>query len=154
MIFDDGECFHLSTVSKRILVPRTLVTSVVAMYHESKLYGHSGVLRTMALMKCTYVCSLFRHYVERCILSCDVCQAAKLRHVNTAGRPRSVSDTKWHNVAVDWVSKLPPTRRGHDGTMIVIYRFLKSGMLIPCRKDMMANDLIYLFLREVIRLKR
>ena len=44
--FIDGKFFHLSTMGKRVLVPRTLVTSIVAMYHESEFYGHSGVLRT------------------------------------------------------------------------------------------------------------
>ena len=75
--FDDGKFFHLSTMGKRVLVPRTLVTSIVAMYHELEFHGHSGVLRTMALIKRDYVCSHLPHYVERYILSCDVCQAAK-----------------------------------------------------------------------------
>ena len=42
--FDDGKFFHLSTLGSRVLVPRTLVIWIMAMYHESELYGHSGVL--------------------------------------------------------------------------------------------------------------
>ena len=120
--FDDGKFFHLSMMGKRVLVPRTLVTSIVAMYHESEFYGHSGVLRTMALIKRDYVCSHLRHHVERYILSCDVCQAAKSRRVDTARvpRPLPVPDTKWHSVSVDWVSRLPPTTRGHDAIMTVV----------------------------------
>ena len=74
--FDGGKFFHLSTMGKGVLVPRTLVTSIVAMYHESQFYGHLGVLCTMALIERDYVCSHLRHYVERYILSWDVCQAA------------------------------------------------------------------------------
>ena len=142
-------------MGKHVLVPRTLVTSIVAMYHESEFYGPSGVLRTMALIKRDYVCSHLRHYVERYILSCDVCQAAKSRRVDTARvpRPLPVPDTKWHSVSIDWVSGLPTTTRGHDAIMTVVDRFSKRGMFIPCRKDMTADDLIYVFLREVIRLK-
>ena len=33
-------------------------------------------LEALALIKRDYVCSRLRHYVERYILSCDVCQAA------------------------------------------------------------------------------
>ena len=97
--FDDGKFFHLSTMGKRVLVPRRLVTSIVAMYHEPEFYGHSGVLRTMALIKRDYVCSHLRHYVKRYILSCDVCQAAKSRRVDTSRvpRPLAVPDTKWHS---------------------------------------------------------
>ena len=37
--------------------------------------------------------------------------------------------------------------------MTVVDRFSKRGMFIPCRKDMTADHLVYVFLREVIRLK-
>ena len=37
--------------------------------------------------------------------------------------------------------------------MTVVDRFSKRGMFIPCRKDMTADDLFYVFLRR-IRLKR
>ena len=153
--FDDGKFFYLSTMGKRVLVPRSLVTSIVAMYHESEFYGHSGVLRTMVLIKRDYVCSHLRHYVERYILICDVCQAAKSRRVDTARVPRPllVPDTKWHSASIDWVSGLPPTTKGHYAIMTVVDRFSKRGIIIPCRKDMTADDLIYVFLREVVRLK-
>ena len=109
----------------------------------------------MALIKRDYVCSHLRHYVERFIFSCDVCQAAKSRRVDTARQPRPLPlpDTKWHSVSVDLVSGLPSTTRGHDTTMTVVIRFLKRGMFIPCRKDMTADNLASVFLCEVIRLK-
>ena len=62
-------------------------------------------------------------------------------------------DTKWHGVSIDWVSGLPLTTRGHDTIITLVDRFSKRGMFIPCRKEMTVNDLIYVFLREVIRLK-
>ena len=108
----------------------------------------------MALIKRDYVCSHLRHYVERYILSCDVCQAAKSRRVDTARMPRPlpVPNTKWHCVSIDWVSGLPPTTRGHDAIMTVVDRLSKRGMFIPCRKDMTADNLVYVFLREVVPL--
>ena len=155
LFFDDGKFFQLWAMGKRVLFPRTLVTSIVAMIHESEFYGYSGVLRTMALIKRHYVCSHLRHYVERYILSCDVCQAAKSRRVDTARQPRPlpVPHTKWHTVSIHWVSGLPSTTRGHDAIMTVVDQFSKLGMFVPCRKDMTAEHLVYVFLREVIRLK-
>ena len=50
-------------------------------------------------------------------------------------------------------SGLPPTTRRYDAIMTVVDRFPKRGPFIPCRKDMTADDLIYVFLREVVRLK-
>ena len=79
------------------------------MYHKSEFYNHLGVLRTMGLIKRDYVCSHLQHYVERYIVSCDVCQAPKSRRVHTARQPRPLpsADTKWHSVSVHWVSGLP-----------------------------------------------
>ena len=37
--------------------------------------------------------------------------------------------------------------------MTLVDRFSTRGMFIPCRKDMTADDLVYVFLHEVIRLK-
>ena len=109
----------------------------------------------MALIKCDYVCSHLRHFVERYIFSCDLCQAAKSRRVNTARVPipLPVPATKWHSVSIDLVSGLPPTTRGHDAIMTEVDRFPKRGMFIPCRKDMTAEDIIYVFVHEVIQVK-
>ena len=76
--------------------------------------------------------------MERDILSCDVCQAAQSRPVDTARHPKPlpVPNTKWHSMSVDWDSGLPPTTQGHDAIMTVVNRFSKRGMFIPCRKDM------------------
>ena len=95
------------------------------MYQESEVYGHSGVLPTMALIKRDYICSHLQHYVGRYILSCDVCQAAKSRRVDNARQPRPlpVPDTKWHSVSNDWVSGLASTTRGHDAIMTVSINF-------------------------------
>ena len=37
--------------------------------------------------------------------------------------------------------------------MTVVDRFSRPGMFIPCGKDITADDLVYVFLLEVIRLK-
>ena len=108
-------------MNKPGLVPRTLVTSIVAMYQESEFYGPLGVLGTMGLIK--WDCdTTFDNKFERYILSCDVCQAAKSQHANTARQPRPlpVPDTKWHSVSVDGVSGLPQIARGHHAVMTVV----------------------------------
>ena len=114
------------------------MTFIVALHDESEFYGHSRVPPTTALVKGDYVCSQPQHYVERYILSCDRCQAAKSRLVNTAREPPPllVPDTTWHSVSVDWVSSLPPITQGHhDPIMTVVDLFQERGMFIPCQKE-------------------
>ena len=40
--FAQARLLHLSTLGKSVLVPQMLVTSIVAMYHNSEFYGHLG----------------------------------------------------------------------------------------------------------------
>ena len=56
-------------------------------------------------------------------------------------------------MSIDWVSGLPSTTRGHDAIITVVDRFSKCVMFIPCRRDVTADDLVYVFLHEVIGLK-
>ena len=79
----------------------------------------------------------------------------RLSHGDTARQPRPlpVPDTKWHSVSIDWVLGLPSTARGHDALMAVVDGFSKCVMFIPCGKNTTADDLVYVFLHGVIRLK-
>ena len=42
--FDDGKFLHLSTIAKGVLVPRTLATSIVAMYHHYRCLTPNGTV--------------------------------------------------------------------------------------------------------------
>ena len=48
---------------------------------------------------------------------------------------------------------LPSTTRYHDAIMTVVDRFSKRGIFISCCKEMTVEDLVYVFLREVIRIE-
>ena len=74
----------------------------------------------------------------------------KRDYVCSQPRPLPVPNTKRHSVSVRWVSGLPPTEQSHDAIMTVVDWFWKRGMFIPCGRDMTANDLVYVFVREVI----
>ena len=47
-------------------------------------------------------------------------------------------------------SKKPGIKKLYDFIYIVINRLTKYGYFIPCRKDMSAEDLAYLFNRHII----
>jgi hypothetical protein len=47
-------------------------------------------------------------------------------------------------------SKEPGTEKSYDFIFVVINRLTKYGYFIPCRKDMSAEDLAYLFNRHII----
>jgi hypothetical protein len=47
-------------------------------------------------------------------------------------------------------SKEPGTEEPYDSVFVVTDRLIKYGYFIPCREDMLAEDLAYLFNRHVI----
>ena len=51
-------------------------------------------------------------YVQMCL----ICQQVKAEHQKPSGllQPLEIPEWKWENIAMDFVSGLPLTQRGHD----------------------------------------
>jgi hypothetical protein len=61
----------------------------------------------------------------------------------------------WQDIAIDFIVKLsmskePGTNQPHNFIFVVTDRLTKYEYFIPCRENMLAEDLAYLFNRHVI----
>ena len=54
------------------------------------------------------------------------------------------------HVALDFVTGLPPTARGHDAVLTVVDRFSKFVILIPCTTQITADETARLFFEHVV----
>ncbi|KAG7536795.1 Ribonuclease H-like superfamily [Arabidopsis suecica] len=121
--------------------------------HELHGEGHIGRDRTIKLVSSSYFWPTLRRDVERFIVRCGICQAAKGKATN-AGLylPLPIPTQPWADISMDFVLGLPRTQRGNDSIFFVVDRFSKMVHFIPCKKTTDDVQVAVLFFREVYKL--
>ena len=89
-------------------------------------------------------------YVSKCL----TCQQVKAEYQVPSGllNPIPISQWKWDNIAMDFVSGLPLTQKKHDSVWVIIDRLIKSAHFIPIRIDYSMDRLAELYVDEIVRL--
>ena len=92
--------------------------------------------------------------VAECVMSCLVCQKAKVEHQKPAGllRPLSVPEWKWDCITMDFIVSLPKTLENHDSIWVIVDRLTKAAHFIPINIRYSLEKLTQLYIREVVRL--
>jgi len=63
--------------------------------------------------------------------------------------PLPVPSHPWESVSIDFVGGFPKSRKGHDYLYVVVDRFNKMGILMPCNKQITAEQTAKLFFEHV-----
>ncbi|WVZ51748.1 hypothetical protein U9M48_002861 [Paspalum notatum var. saurae] len=118
--------------------------------HGGGLMGHFGAKKTEAVLSTHFFWPKMRRDVERFVSRCTTCQKAKSR-LNPHGlyMPLPVPSTPWEDISMDFVLRLPRTKRGRDSIFVVVDRFSKMAHFIPCHKSDDAVNIANLFFQEI-----
>ena len=89
-------------------------------------------------------------YVSKCLN----CQQIKAKHQVPSGflNPISISQWKWDNITMNFVSGFPLTQKKHDSVWVIVDRLTKSSHFLPVRLDYSMDRLVELYVNEVVRL--
>ena len=81
-----------------------------------------------------------------------MCQTEKSDHQHPYGelQPLKIPEEMWADVMIDFVTKLPMTRRGHDSILTVVDRATKFCHFIPCTEKISAKDTAELYWNKVV----
>nr|GEU66419.1 hypothetical protein [Tanacetum cinerariifolium] len=72
-------------------------------------------------------------YVSKC-LTCSKVKAEHQRPSRLLQQPE-IPEWKWENITMDFITKLPRTRSGHDLIWVIVDRLTKSVYFLAVRKD-------------------
>jgi len=100
-----------------IYVPDTsdLCCWIVALYHDSRLAGHSGRWKTLELVSWNYWWPHMSRYVGRYVSTCGMCLWTKSFQCPPTGElhPLPIPSAPWDTISMDFIVKLPQSA-GHD----------------------------------------
>eukprot|EP00698_Gefionella_okellyi_P005804 TRINITY_DN1524_c0_g1_i2.p2 TRINITY_DN1524_c0_g1~~TRINITY_DN1524_c0_g1_i2.p2 ORF type:complete len:464 (+),score=84.75 TRINITY_DN1524_c0_g1_i2:2936-4327(+) len=109
-----------------VVVPPTMRTAVLQMYHDDVTSGHFGWWKTWSAMASKVWWPNMQVDVKQFVSSCEVCQTMKSRFTKTQGKLQPiVADKPFQIVSIDFVGHLPKSERGNSVLITLTDLFTK-----------------------------
>ncbi|KAD3336792.1 hypothetical protein E3N88_32311 [Mikania micrantha] len=85
-------------------------------------------------------------YVGKCL----TCARVKAEHQKPSGllEQPEISQWKWEQIAMDFITKLPRTSSGHDSIWVIIDRLTKFAHFLPIRENYKMEKLARLYVMK------
>ena len=88
--------------------------------------------------------------VARFIRGCMICYTNKPSNMKQGlYHPLPIPTHPWENISMEFVAGLPTTSKGHDYLFVVVYRFSKMCVLMPCKNTINGKEVANLFFGQV-----
>ncbi|MBW0469206.1 hypothetical protein O181_008921 [Austropuccinia psidii MF-1] len=125
------------------LCSRLLINTILHELHDSIYSGHLSEDRTLEkINNCAWWPSWSKGTIEYCY-TYDRCQKANRITGKKFGLMIHIQEPKspWEVVHMDWVKSLPPSgHRIYNYCLVIVDRYTKIQIFLPCHKDDTAMD--------------
>ncbi|GJS77762.1 putative reverse transcriptase domain-containing protein [Tanacetum coccineum] len=87
-------------------------------------------------------------YVSKCL----TCSKVKAEHQRPSGllQQPEIPEWKWDKITMDFITKLPRTKCGHDTIWVIVDRLTKSAHFLAIREDYSTERLARLYIDEIV----
>nr|GEW32539.1 putative reverse transcriptase domain-containing protein [Tanacetum cinerariifolium] len=107
------------------------------MYHDLRdMYWWPGMKRDIAT------------YVSKCL----TCLKVKAKHQRPLGllQQPEIPEWKWDKITIDFITKLPKKKSGHDTIWVIVDRLTKSAYFLATRENYSTERLAKLYIDEIV----
>jgi hypothetical protein len=118
--------------------------------HASAYGGHFGTTKTNQHLECHFHWPSMQPQVEKCIRVCALCSQSKpSNRKHGLYQPLLLPSQPWDSISMDFLSGLPTTQKKHDAIWVVVFRFSKMALFIPCTKTTTIAQTVELYFHHV-----
>lgn len=139
----------------RIIVPdqANLRNQLLHEVHDTKVGGHSGILRTLKKLRSNFYWPGMHQSVQDYIHGCETCQKVKVETLSPAGllQPLPIPCQVWDDITLDFIERLPLSQ-GQDTILVVVDRLSKSAHFLTLSHPFTAKTVAAKFVEGVIKL--
>jgi hypothetical protein len=118
--------------------------------HASACGGHFGTTKTILNLTRHFFWPTLSRQVEIFIRSCALCSQTKpSNRKHGLYQPLPIPARPWESISMDYINGLPTTLHKHDAIWVVVCRFSKMALFIPCHKTTYVVQTVELFFHNV-----
>ncbi|MBW0559858.1 hypothetical protein O181_099573 [Austropuccinia psidii MF-1] len=127
---------------------RSLINLVLKECHDSPFSGKLSEDRRREKVKTCIWWPMWKKDVSEYCKTCDRCQ----KENKSTGKIKIQKPSRpWEIVHMHWVNGLPPWGdRSYNAFLVIVYRFSKTPIFLPCHKDHTAMDTALLIWNRVV----
>ncbi|GJY73430.1 putative reverse transcriptase domain-containing protein [Tanacetum coccineum] len=83
---------------------------------------------------------------------CLTCSKVKAKHQRPLGllQQPEIPEWKWDNITMDFITKLPRLKSGHDTIWVIVDKLTKSAYFLSTREDYSMEKLARLYIDEIV----
>ena len=108
---------------------------VIREAHSSHIAGHFGVGKTLTQLKRYFYWPRMNETMSKYVRGCAMCSTRKPSNKKLGLYiPLPVPSRPCESISMDFVGGLPLSRKGHNYLYVVVDRFSKMCILMPCKK--------------------
>ncbi|MBW0592074.1 hypothetical protein O181_131789 [Austropuccinia psidii MF-1] len=150
----DGILYH-STKDTCVmtLTDRALISTILHEFHKSVSAGHLSEERTLERVKTCSAWPNWKKDVAEYCQTCDRCQKSNRATGKKFGMMIQIEGPKspWEIAHMDWVIALSPGGdRRYNACLVIVDRYSKTPMFLPCHKDDTDMDTAIMIWNKVI----
>ncbi|MBW0576604.1 hypothetical protein O181_116319 [Austropuccinia psidii MF-1] len=135
------------------VVDRSLINILLTQCHDSPFLGHLSEDRTREKAMTCIWWPMSQNDVSEYCKTCDRCQKANQSTGKRLGNMIKIQEPSrpWEIVHMDWVTSLPPGGdKSYNACLVLVDRFSKPPIFLPCHKDDTAMDTAFLIWNIVV----
>ncbi|KAJ9535815.1 hypothetical protein OSB04_un001026 [Centaurea solstitialis] len=138
----------------RIWVPKVdqLRALIMDEAHQSKYSIHPGSDKMYKGLKEHYWWPGMKRDIATYVSKCLTCAKVKAEHQKPSGllQQPEIPEWKGEQVSMDFVTKLPKTKKGHDTIWVIVDRLTKSAHFLPIKETYSIDKLAQLYVSEIV----
>ncbi|KAJ9556981.1 hypothetical protein OSB04_011595 [Centaurea solstitialis] len=138
----------------RIWVPKVdqLRKLIMDEAHQTKYSIHTGADKMYKGLKEHYWWPGMKKDIATYVSKCLTCARIKAEHQKPSGllQQPEIPEWKWERISMDFVTKLPKTKKGHDSIWVIVDRLTKSAHFLPIKESFSIDRLAQLYVDEIV----
>ena len=139
---------------ERLCIPKGQVRKEILFdYHNSRISGHIGYLRTYELIHRNYFWPFMIKEIKNYVDRCELCQKNKSSNQQPQGllEPLPIPKKKWQQISMDLITGLHRTRNGNDSIFVVVDYLSKRAHFIATKIKIDSVGLAKLFMENIFK---